>query len=107
MINTNIKKQQQQTTGLIPILKHTTYVNWCYCLREVLFQKVFVCCLQACPAWKTISYQRDKGNRVKHVQFSLDIPVWRMMKLMLPSIKDCIVHMVLYINDCDKLNSSC
>ena len=22
--------------------QHTTFVDWCYCLREVLFQKVFV-----------------------------------------------------------------
>ena len=37
-INSKIKQQ------------HTTFVNWCYCLREVLFQKMFVCCLQVCLA---------------------------------------------------------
>ena len=37
-INSKIKQQ------------HTTFVDWCYCLREVLFQKMFGCCLQVCLA---------------------------------------------------------
>ena len=50
-INSKIKQQ------------HTTLVNWCFCLREVLFQCV-VCCVQVCLAWKTISCQTCKGNRL-------------------------------------------
>ena len=29
---------------------------------------MFVCCLQVCLAWKTISWQIDEENRVKHRQ---------------------------------------
>ena len=38
---TNIKKQYQQTTGLIN-QQHTSFVDWCYCGREVLFEKVYL-----------------------------------------------------------------
>ena len=71
------------TTGLIERLKkqHTTFVNWCYCLREVLFQKMFVCCLQVCLAWTTILLPNSQGDSQKHVQFSQGVPVWRMIKL--------------------------
>ena len=34
--------------------QHTTFIDWCYCFRDVLFQKMFVCCLQVCLAWTTI-----------------------------------------------------
>ena len=69
-INIKINKQYQETTGLIQrLINNTPFVKWCYCGREVLFGKVCVCCLQVCLAWKTISCQTDKGNRVKHVQF--------------------------------------
>ena len=47
---------------------------------------MFVCFLQVCLAWKTISCLTDKGNRLKHVQFSQGVPVWRMYALW------CIVH---------------
>ena len=68
MINTNIQKQQQQTTGLTQRLNNNIQllsigvivsVNFC-------FGSEFVYRLQVCLAWKTISYQTDKGNRVKH-----------------------------------------
>ena len=38
------------------------------------------CYLLICLAWNTISCQTDKGNRVIQVQFSQDIPVWRMFE---------------------------
>ena len=47
---------------------HTPLVNWSYCGRR------FVCCSQVrlawktSLAWKTISCQTEKGNRVKHSQ---------------------------------------
>ena len=46
--------------------QRATFVDWCYCLREVLFQ--CVCCLQVCLVWKTISCHTDKENRVKYSQ---------------------------------------
>ena len=71
MINTNIEKQYQQTTVLFQRLINTSHllsisviVAEKFCLRE----SEFVCCLQVCLAWKTISCQTDKGNRVKHSQ---------------------------------------
>ena len=33
---------------------------------------MFVCCLQLCPAWKTVFCQTDKGNSVKHIQIYQD-----------------------------------
>ena len=38
--------------------------------RSCVSESVFVCCLQVCLAWKTISCQTDTGNRVKRSQFS-------------------------------------
>ena len=48
MININIKKQYQQATGLIQRLINNThlFVNWCYCGREVLFEKVCLLVIQ-------------------------------------------------------------
>ena len=72
-----IKKQYQQTTGLIQILNNNNIqllligviVSEKFCFRKC------VCCLQVCRAWKTISCKTDKVNRVKHSQFSQDTGV--------------------------------
>ena len=52
-INSKIKQQ------------HTTFVDWCYCLREVLIQKMFVSCLQVCLAWTTILLPNRPGEQTK------------------------------------------
>ena len=69
MINANIEKPYQQTTGLIQRLNENiqllsigVIVSEKFCFRKC------VCCLQVCLAWETISWQTDKGNGVKHSQ---------------------------------------
>ena len=49
-INSKIKQQ------------HKTFVDWCYCLMEVLFQKLFGCCLQVYLAWTTILLPNRQGE---------------------------------------------
>ena len=56
-INSKIKQQ------------HTTYVDWCYCLREVLFQKMFVVVYKFALHGQQFSCQTGKGNSQKHLQF--------------------------------------
>ena len=70
MINTNIKKQYQQTTGLIQRLNKSQ--------RSFVPESVSVCCLQVCLTWRPIHCQTETGNRVKRVQILQDIPVRRM-----------------------------
>ena len=72
MINTNIKKQQQQTTGLIQSLSNNTQllsigviVSEMFCFRNCLFV-VYKFALHG----QQFSCQNGKGNRVKHWQFS-------------------------------------
>ena len=64
MINTNIQKTA--TTNNMINLKikqqHKTVVDRCYCLREVLFQKMFAGSLQVCFAWTTIFLQNRQGE---------------------------------------------
>ena len=43
MINTNIKKQYQRIRGLI---QRIINIDWCYCGREVLFEKVYLFVVQ-------------------------------------------------------------
>ena len=57
----------------------TPFFDWGCCGREVLFEKVFVYCFQVYLAWKIISCQTDKGNRVRRVKISQGISVWRMV----------------------------
>ena len=50
--------------------QHTPFVDWCYCGREVLFEKVclfglFVCFLQVSLELKTISCQTENMNSMK------------------------------------------
>ena len=52
-INSKIKQQ------------HTTFVNWCYCLRKVLFQKMFVRCSQVYLAWTTIPLPNRQGEQTE------------------------------------------
>ena len=49
-INSKIKQQ------------HTAFVDWCYCLRQVLFQKMFVSCLQVYLARKTDYLPNKQGE---------------------------------------------
>ena len=73
------KKQQQQTTGLIQRLRNNIQLLSIGVIvsEKFCFSKC-PCFLQVCLAWKTISCQTDKGNRLKHVQFLQGVPVWRM-----------------------------
>ena len=79
MINTNIEKQQQQTTGLnqrlnnIQLLSIGVIVSEKFCFRKGFFI-VYKFALQG----KQFSCQTGKGNRLKHCQFSQGVPVWRM-----------------------------
>ena len=81
MNNTNIKKQYQQTSGLIQRLNNNIELLSVGVIvsEKFCFSKFVVCCLQVCLAWKTISCQTDMGNRLKHVQFSQGVPVWRLV----------------------------
>ena len=56
------KKQYQQTTGLIQRLINISH----FLSLGVIVAEKF--CFKVCLAWKTISCQTDKGNRVKHGQ---------------------------------------
>ena len=71
MINTNIRKQQQQTTGLIQRLSNNiqllsigVIVSEKFCLRKCLVV-VYKFALHG----QQFSCQPGKGNRVKHLQF--------------------------------------
>ena len=67
---TNIKKLCQQTTGLMQRLNNIKLMSIGDILRKALFSiRVFICCLQVCLAWKTISCQTDKGNRVRQTEY--------------------------------------
>ena len=60
--------------------------------RGFVSVSVFVCCLQVCLAWKTISCQTDKGNILR--QFSQGITVWTVedilnQKFPLPQVLKC------------------
>ena len=48
--------------------------------RSFVWVNVSVRCLQVCLARKTTSCQTDKGHRLKQVQFSQGVPVWRMVE---------------------------
>ena len=81
MINTNITKQQQQTTGLIQRLSNSiqllsigVIVSEKFCFRKCLFV-VHKFALHG----QQFSCQTGKGNRLKHRQFSQGVPVWRMI----------------------------
>ena len=70
MINTNIKKQQQQTIGLvqrlsknIQLLSIGVIVSEKFCFRKCLF----VVCKFALDG-QQFSCQTGKGNRMKHAQ---------------------------------------
>ena len=65
--NTNMKKQYQQTIGLIQGLFDNVHLLLIGVIvqRSVVSESLFVCYSQVCLAWKTISYQIEKGNRVK------------------------------------------
>ena len=75
-----MKKQQQQTTGIIQrlsiniqLLSIGVIVSEKFCFRNCLFV-VYKFALRG----QQFSYQTGKGNRVKHRQFSQGPPVWRM-----------------------------
>ena len=67
MINTNVKKTISTNNRINAKIKqqHTHFVDWCYCLREVLCKKMFVCCLQVCLAWTTILLPNRQGEKPK------------------------------------------
>ena len=65
----NINKQYQHATRLIQrfiCITHLLLIDVIaaenFCLRK------HVCCSQVSLAWKTISFRKEKGNRVKHRQ---------------------------------------
>ena len=62
------KKQYQQSTGLFQRLNNNMQLLSIGFIvsGKFLSDSVFVCYLQVCLAWKTISCQIDKRNRVKH-----------------------------------------
>ena len=69
MMNINIIKHYQQTTGLIQRLINISHllsigviVAEKFCLRKC------VCCSQVSFAWKTFLFQTEKGNRVRYRQ---------------------------------------
>ena len=71
MMDTNIKKQQQQTTGLIQRLRNkiqllviSVIVSEKFWFRKCLFV-VYKLALHG----QQFSRQTGKGNRVKHLQF--------------------------------------
>ena len=64
MINTNIKKQYQQTTGLIQRLNN----NIQHLSIGVIVSEKFGCRKCVCLAWKTTFCQTDMGNRLKQGQ---------------------------------------
>ena len=79
MINTNIEKQQQQTTGLVKRLSNNiqllslgVIVSEKFCFRNCLFLVYNF----ALPG-QQFSCQTGKGYRVKHWQFLQGLPVWR------------------------------
>ena len=89
IILSNDQHQHQETISTnnrinSTIKQHTTFVDWCCCLREVLFQKV---CLLVVYKFtlhgQQFSCQTGKGNRLKHRQFSQGVPVWRMYLILL------------------------
>ena len=89
MINTNIKKQYQQTPGSIQRLTNISHllligviVAEKFCLTKCVFV-VYKFVLHR----KQITCQTDKENRLKHAQFLQGVPVWRMIKMMLLAAK--------------------
>ena len=94
MINTNIKKQYQQTTWSIQRLNTSIQLL----SIGVIFSEKFsfrkcVCCWQVCLAWKTISCLTDMCNRIKHSQIwqgtcEEDVGtkvVWKLFEICSPS----------------------
>ena len=82
MINSNIKRQQQQTTGLIQRLSNNiqllsigVIVSEKFCFRKCLY--VFY---KFALHGQRFSCQTGKGNRAKHRQFFQGVPVWRMLQ---------------------------
>ena len=81
MINTNIRKQQRQTTGLIERLNNIIQllsigriVQEKFCFRKCLLV-VYKFALHG----QKFSCQTGKWNSQKHVQFSQGGTVWRML----------------------------
>ena len=73
MINTNNNNNKTISANSrinLKINQHLTpSVDQCYCGRDVLFEKMCVCCLPVCLAWVLITCQTYKGNTLKHGQF--------------------------------------
>ena len=99
MINTNIKKQQQQT-GLIQRLSNNiqllsigVIVSEKFCFKRCLF----VVCKFALHG-QQFSSQTGKRNRLKHRQFSRGVPVWRMLLAGKRSFSTFLTNYVLHNN---------
>ena len=71
MINTNIRKQQQQTTGLNQRLSNNTQLLLIdvIALEKSGFRKCLVVVYKCALHGQQFSCQTGKGNRVKHLQF--------------------------------------
>ena len=80
MINTNTKKQQQQTTGLIQRLRNKIQVLVISVIvsEKFWFRKCLFVVYKLALHGQQFSCQTGKGNSQKHVQFSQGVPVWRM-----------------------------
>ena len=79
MINTNIKKQYQQTTGLIQGLNNNIQLLLIDVIisEKSCFRKCLVVVHKLALHGQQFYCQTGKGNSQKHVQFSQGVPVWR------------------------------
>ena len=80
MININIKKQQQQTIGLIQRLSNNIQLLsiGVIVLKKFCFRKCLFVVYKFALLGQQFSCQTGKGNSQKHFQFSQGVPVWRM-----------------------------
>ena len=64
-ISTNNRINSKINQHLTPFCRLALLTLW---QRSFAWESMFVCCWKACLAWKTISCQTEKGNRVIHSQ---------------------------------------